>query len=66
MTQHFRGLGLMTPQTGVFNEILLIVLSLSRCEILHEMRCVILPVLSSILWLTTPRLKDITSIIFYA
>ena len=64
MTQHFRGLGLMTPQTGVFNEILLIVVSLSRCcEILYEMRCVILPMLSSILCLTTPRLKDITNIL---
>ena len=42
MTPYLRDFGLMTPQTGIFNKILPIMVSLSRsCKISHQTRCVI-------------------------
>ena len=57
---------LLTTLTGIFNKISPIVVPLSRSrEISHEMTGAILPILSSILCLMTPKLKDKISVMYF-
>ena len=55
---------LLRMHTSAFNKISCIVVSLSRShETLHETKCVILPIVSNISCLTTPKVKDTKSVL---